>query len=187
MKIYIKNMVCHRCKMTIISTLTGLNLHVQQVLLGEADILEDLNQTQLAELDNEIRKSGFEVLNNKKSILVEKIKLLVIQVVHSVDEHPIITNLSTFLSEELQLDYTYIATLFSTDQGITIEKFYLKHRVERIKELLLYQELNITEIARFLHYSSVAHLSNQFKLYTGLKPSQFKKMAHPHRIPLEDI
>jgi YesN/AraC family two-component response regulator len=137
-------------------------------------------------LDKALRKSGIELLESKKSILIEKIKNIIIEQVHYVEE-PLSTNLSTLLADTLLHDYTYLANLFSATQGITIERFYLTHRVERIKELLLYDELNITEIAQIMHYSSVAHMSNQFKKLTGLTPSFFKKLKNPHRTSLEDI
>lgn len=186
MKLYFKHMVCIRCKMIVKAELDNLGLHYQRVELGEADIVEDLTPAQIDELDTALRKSGIEVLESKKSILIEKIKNIIIEQVHYVEE-PMPTNLSTLLSETLHHDYTYLANLFSISQGTTIEKFYISHRVERIKELLLYDELNITEIARLMHYSSVAHMSNQFKKLTGLTPSFFKHLKNPHRISLEDI
>lgn len=172
--------------MIVKAELDKLGLHYLKVELGEADIVEDLTPLQIDALDTELRKSGIEVLESKKSILIEKIKNIIIEQVHYVEE-PLPTNLSTLLSEALHHDYTYLANLFSISQGTTIEKFYISHRVERIKELLLYDELNITEIARLMHYSSVAHMSNQFKKLTGLTPSFFKHLKNPHRISLEDI
>jgi YesN/AraC family two-component response regulator len=172
--------------MIVKAELENLGLHYLKVELGEADIAEDLTPSQIDELDTALRKSGIEVLESKKSILIEKIKNIIIEQVHYVEE-PLPTNLSTLLSEALHHDYTYLANLFSISQGTTIERFYISHRVERIKELLLYDELNITEIARLMHYSSVAHMSNQFKKLTGLTPSFFKHLKNPHRISLEDI
>jgi YesN/AraC family two-component response regulator len=172
--------------MIVKAELENLGLHYLKVELGEADIAEDLPPSQIDELDTALRKSGIEVLESKKSILIEKIKNIIIEQVHYVEE-PLPTNLSTLLSEALHHDYTYLANLFSISQGTTIERFYISHRVERIKELLLYDELNITEIARLMHYSSVAHMSNQFKKLTGLTPSFFKHLKNPHRISLEDI
>ena len=148
--------------------------------------MEDLSLTQITELDHALRKSGIEVLENKKSILIEKIKNIIIEQVH-YEEEQLATNLSTLLAETLHHDYTYLANLFSLSQGTTIEKFYISHRVERVKELLLYNELNITEIADLIHFSSVAHMSNQFKKITGLTPSFLKNLKNPHRIALEDI
>lgn len=179
-------MVCIRCKMIVKSELEHMGLHFEKVELGEAIIQEELNQSQLDQLDKALRKSGIELLESKKSILIEKIKNIIIEQVHYVEE-PLPTNLSTLLAEALDHDYTYLANLFSISQGTTIEKFYIAHKIERIKELLLYDELNITEIADLMHYSSVAHMSNQFKKITGLTPSFFKHLKNPHRISLEDI
>jgi YesN/AraC family two-component response regulator len=179
-------MVCIRCKMIVKAELANMNLHYFSVELGEAIIEETLSPQKWDELDKALRKSGIELLESKKSILIEKIKNIIIEQVHYVEE-PLSTNLSTLLADSLLHDYTYLANLFSATQGITIERFYLTHRVERIKELLLYDELNITEIAEVMHYSSVAHMSNQFKKLTGLTPSFFKKLKNPHRTSLEDI
>lgn len=186
MTLYFKHMVCIRCKMIVKSELENLGLHSVKIALGEADILEDISPSQIDELDSALRKSGIEVLESKKSILIERIKNIIIEQVH-YEEEPMATNLSTLLADALNHDYTYLANLFSLSQGTTIEKFYIAHRIERIKELLLYDELNVTEIARMMHYSSVAHMSNQFKKITGLTPSFFKQLKNPHRISLEDI
>jgi YesN/AraC family two-component response regulator len=172
--------------MIVKAELANMNLHYFSVELGEAIIEETLSPQKWDELDKALRKSGIELLESKKSILIEKIKNIIIEQVHYVEE-PLSTNLSTLLADSLLHDYTYLANLFSATQGITIERFYLTHRVERIKELLLYDELNITEIAEVMHYSSVAHMSNQFKKLTGLTPSFFKKLKNPHRTSLEDI
>ena len=186
MKLYFKHMVCDRCKMLVKAELEKLELPYSEVNLGEANMRQEVTPAQIDALDSALRLSGIEVLENKKSILIEKIKNTIIQQVHYVKE-ALPTNLSTLLAEVLQLDYVYLANLFSFSEGRTIEKFYLQHRIERIKELLMYDELNITEIARLMHYSSVAHLSNQFKKRTGFTPSFFKQLKNPHRIPLEDI
>jgi AraC-like DNA-binding protein len=186
MKIFFKHMVSIRCKMIVKAELEGMGLHDKKVDLGEAVIEEDLDASQLAQLDTAVRKYGLQVLEDKKSILIEKIKTLIIELVH-YEEEPIQTNLSTLLAETLHHDYAFLSHLFSVSQGTTIEKFYIAHRIERIKELLMYDELNITEIAEIMHYSSVAHLSNQFKKITGLTPSFFKHLKNRQRIPLEDI
>lgn len=170
-------MVCIRCKMVVKSELEKLGLHYTFVELGEADIMEDISKEQLNQLDIALKKSGLEMMDDKKSILVEKIKTLIIELVHYTDEQ-IKVNLSDYLSEKLNHDYTYLANLFSEVKGTTIEKFYLAHKIEKVKELLVYDELNLTEIAWKLHYSSLAHLSNQFKKITGLTPSHFKKLKH---------
>jgi AraC-like DNA-binding protein len=179
-------MVCLRCKMTVKSELEKLGLHYIIVNLGEVDIMEDITQEQVARLGAGLRKSGLELMDDNKSILVEKIKTSIIELVHYTDEQ-IKVNLSEFLSKKLGHDYTYLANLFSEVKGTTIENFYLTHKIEKVKELIVYDELNLTEIAYKLHYSSVAHLSNQFKKMTGLTPSHFKSLKHKRRIALGDV
>jgi AraC-like DNA-binding protein len=166
--------------MVVKSELEKLGLHYIMLELGEADIMENMSDEQLDHLSVALRKTGLELMNDKKSILVEKIKTTIIELVHFTDEQ-IKTNLSDHLTEKLNYNYTYIANLFSEVSGTTIEKFYLAHKIERVKELLVYDELNLTEIADKLHYSSVAHLSNQFKKMTGLTPSYFKNLKHKRR------
>ncbi len=175
MKIYIQNMVCIRCKMVVKSELEKLGLHYITVDLGEAEIMEEISPVQLATLSSALRKTGLELMDDKKSILVEKIKTIIVELVHYNDEQLKI-NLSNYLSEKLKYNYTYLANLFAEVKGTTIEQFYLAHKIEKVKELLVYDELNLTEIAWKLHYSSVAHLSNQFKKMTGLTPTHFKNL-----------
>lgn len=175
MKIYIKNMVCVRCKTAVKSELNKLGLHFLKVELGETEIMEDITSEQLQLLSIGLKKTGLELMDDKKSILVEKIKTTIIELVHDKEEQ-LKTNLSDYLSSELHHNYTYLANLFSEVKGTTIEKFYLSHKIEKVKELIVYDELNLTEIAHKLHYSSVAHLSNQFKKITGLTPSHFKTL-----------
>lgn len=179
-------MVCIRCQMVVKSELERLGLHYIDVKIGEANIVEQILPEQLNQLDISLRKSGLELMDNKKSILVEKIKAAIIELVHYTDEQ-IKVNLSDYLSENLNYDYTYLANLFSEVKGITIEKFYLTHKIEKVKELIVYDELNLTEIAYKLHYSSVSHLSNQFKKFTGLTPTHFKQLKHKRRKTLEDV
>jgi AraC-like DNA-binding protein len=186
MKLYIRNMVCIRCKMVVKSELEKLGLHYISVELGEVEILENITTEQLNQFDEGLKKSGLEIMDDKKSMLIEKIKNSIVELVHYSDEQ-IKVNLSDYLSEKLSHDYTYLANLFSEVQGTTIEKFFIAHKIEKAKELLVYDELNLTEIADKLHYSSVAHLSNQFKKITGLTPSHFKKLKHKRRIALEDV
>ena len=177
MKLYIKNMVCIRCQMAVKSELEKLELHHTRVELGETEIMEELTAEQRKVLGTSLKKIGLELLDDKKNIMVEKIKTLIIELVHFNDEQ-IKTNLSDYLSEKLNHNYTYLSNLFSEVKGTTIEKFYLWNKIERAKELLVYDELNLTEIAWKLHYSSVAHLSNQFKKMTGLTPSHFKNLKN---------
>jgi AraC-like DNA-binding protein len=185
-KIFIKNMVCIRCQMVVKAELDKLGIRYVDVKIGEFNSIEDLPKEKLEILDIALRKSGLELMDDKKSILVEKIKSAVIELVHYTDEQ-IKTNLSDYLSEKLNYDYTYLANLFSEVKGITIEKFYLTHKIEKVKEFIVYDELNLTEIAYKLHYSSVSHLSNQFKKITGLSPSHFKKLKNKRRLTLEDV
>ncbi|MGD0581451.1 MAG: helix-turn-helix transcriptional regulator [Bacteroidales bacterium] len=172
--------------MTVKSELEKLGLHYIIVNLGEAEIMEDISPEQLASLGAGLRRSGLELMDDNKSILVEKIKTSIIELVHYTDEQ-IKVNLSDYLSRKLDHDYTYLANLFSEVKGTTIENFYLTHKIEKVKELIVYDELNLTEIAYKLHYSSVAHLSNQFKKMTGLTPSHFKNLKHKRRIALGDV
>lgn len=170
-------MVCTRCKITVKSELAKLGLHYIVIELGEAEIMENLSESQLSQLDAALMHSGLELIDDKKSILVERIKTSIIELVHDTEDQ-IKTNLSDFLSNKLDYNYTYLANLFSSVKGTTIENFYLTHKIEMVKELLVYGDLNLTEIADKLHYSSVAHLSNQFKKMTGLTPSHFKDLKH---------
>ena len=172
--------------MVVKAELEKLGLHYVDVKIGEANIIENIKPEQLEQLDAALRKSGLQLMDDKKSILVEKIKSAIIELVHYTDEQ-IKVNLSDYLSDNLNLDYTYLSNLFSEVKGTTIEKFYLLHKIEKVKELIVYDELNLTEIAYKLHYSSVAHLSNQFKKITGLTPSHFKKLKNKRRGSIEDV
>jgi AraC-like DNA-binding protein len=179
-------MVCIRCQMVVKSELEKLGLHYITVDLGEAEIKEEISAEQRDSLSIALKKYGLELMDNKKSILIEKIKTIIIELVHYNDEQ-IKINLSDYLSEKLDYNYTYLANLFSEVKGTTIEQFYLTHKIEKVKELLVYDELNLTEIAWKLHYSSVAHLSNQFKKMTGLTPTYFKNLKHKRRRALGDV
>lgn len=179
-------MVCIRCQMVVKSELDKLGLNYINVKIGEADIKGNILPEQLKQLDLALRKSGLLVMDDKKSILVEQIKSAIVELVHYTEEQ-IKINLSDYLSAKLEYDYTYLSNLFSEVKGITIEKFYLTHKIEKVKELIVYDELNLTEIAYKLHYSSVAHLSNQFKKYTGLTPSHFKKLKNKRRSTLDNV
>lgn len=186
MKHYIKYMVSLRCKMIVKEVLKKLNLHYIIVDLGVIDVMENINPEQYLELKNALHEVGLELMEDKKAILIEKIKTVIIEMVHYAEEMPKV-NFSHFLSEKLNYDYTYLANLFSEVQGTTIEHFIISHKIERIKELLIYDELNLTEISYKLNYSSVAHLSSQFKKMTGLTPSHFKQLKDKRRKPLEDV
>jgi len=186
MRLYIKNMVCIRCKMVVKSELTKLGLHFINVDLGEVEIKEDLTEDQLKEFGDALKMSGLELMDDKKSILVERIKAIIIEQVYNTDKELRI-NLSEYISEKLNHNYSYLSNLFSEVKGTTIEKFYLAHKIEKVKELLVYDELTLTQIAWKLHYSSVAHLSGQFKKMTGLTPSHFKTLKHKRRIALGNM
>ena len=186
MKIFIKHMVSNRCKMAVKEELRKLGLHFIVVDLGEVEIMENISAEQREQMKTALLISGFELMDDKKAILNEKIKTAVIEMVHHSDEK-IKTNFSDYLSEKLSHNYTYLANLFSEVQGTSIEHFIIAHKIERIKELIIYDELNITEIAWKMNYSSVAHLSNQFKKVTGLTPSHFRQLKDKRRSSIEDI
>jgi AraC-like DNA-binding protein len=179
-------MVCIRCKMVVKETLEKLGLQCITVELGEAEVSGLISVEQHDQLKTALLRSGLELMDDKKSVLIQKIKNVIIELVH-YSEEPLTINFSEFLSQKLNYDYTYLANLFSEVQGVTIEKFVISHKIERVKELLVYNELTLTEIAYQLHYSSVAHLSTQFKKVTGLTPSHFKKLKDKRRSMLEDV
>jgi AraC-like DNA-binding protein len=179
-------MVSNRCKMAVKDELKKLGLHFIVVDLGEIEIMETISVEQRAQLKIDLLQSGLELMDDKRAVLIERIKAVIVEMVHHTEE-PIKINFSVFLSEKLNHDYTYLANLFSEVQGTTIEQFIISHKIERIKELIIYGELNITEIAWKMNYSSVAHLSNQFKKVTGLSPSHFKQLKDKRRIPIEEI
>jgi AraC-like DNA-binding protein len=185
LKLYIKYMVSMRCKMAVKEELKKLGLHFI-VDMGVADIMENISAEQREQIRLGLLKSGLELMDDKKSVLIEKIKNVIIEMVHYSEEIPKV-NFSDFLSQKLNYDYTYLANMFSDVQGTTIENFIITHKIERVKELIIYNEYNLTEIAWKMHYSSVAHLSNQFKKVTGLTPSHFKNLKDKRRIPIEDV
>jgi AraC-like DNA-binding protein len=166
--------------MVVKSELQKLGINSNKVELGEVEIEDNVTNRQLDQFAIALKKSGLELMDDKKSILVEKIKMIIIEQVHYSDEQ-IKINLSDYLCEKINHNYSYLSNLFSEVKGTTIEQFYLAHKIERVKELLVYDELNLTEIAYKLHYSSVAHLSNQFKKMTGLTPSHFKNLKNKRR------
>ncbi len=186
MFIYIKYMVSLRCKMVVKQELQKLGLHYVNVDLGTIELLENITNLQRKQLRKNLKVFGLELLDNKRNIIIAKIKALIIEMIHYSDELPNI-NYSDYISEKLGYDYTYLANTFSEVKGITIQQFIILNKIERAKELLLYDELNLTEISYKLHYSSVAHLSNQFKKVTGLTPSFFKKLKDKRFKNLEDL
>lgn len=187
MFIYIKYMVSLRCKMVVKQELQKLDLHYINVDLGTVELLESsidsLKETQLRE---NLKTFGLELLDNKRNIIIEKIKAVIIEMIHYSEEIPQV-NYSEYISEKLGYNYTYLANIFSEIKGVTIQQYIILNKIERVKELLLYDELNLTEISYKLNYSSVAHLSNQFKKITGLTPTYFKALKNKRMRNLEDL
>ncbi|MGO3707837.1 MAG: helix-turn-helix domain-containing protein [Mesonia hippocampi] len=184
--LFIKNMVCNRCNMVIRNELDKLNLNVRSIKLGEVIIENQLTLEEKLNLSKVLSDLGFELIDDKKSRIIEKIKTIIIDLVHHQDGETK-TNLSNLLSKELNLDYNYLSNLFSEVEGTTIEKYFIAQKIEKVKELLVYDELSLSEIAHRLNYSSVAYLSNQFKKVTGLTPSHFKKIRNEKRKPLDEV
>jgi len=186
LKIYIKYMVSTRCKIVVKEELKKLGLHFILVELGEVEIMENISTEQVGQLKVALNHSGLELIDDKRAILIEKIKAVITEMIHYSDELPKV-NYSEYISRKLDYDYTYLSNLFSEVRGITIQQYIIVHKIERAKELILYDELNLTEISYKLHYSSVAHLSNQFKKVTGLSPSHFRNLKDRRRSPIEEI
>ena len=172
--------------MIVKEELQKLGLKYVVIELGVVEVLEDITEEQRLQLKVNLLKSGLELLDNKKSILIDKIKNVIIEMIHYTDEVPKV-NYSDYISQKLDYDYTYLSNIFSEVKGITIQHFIIIHKIERVKELLLYDELNLTEISYKLHYSSVAHLSNQFKKITGLSPTFFKQLKQKRQGNLENL
>jgi AraC-like DNA-binding protein len=179
-------MVSLRCKMMVKEELKKLGLKYVFVDLGMIEILEDITEEQRTLLKANLLKSGLELLDDKRAILIEKIKNVITEMIHYSDEFPNV-NYSDYISEKLNLDYTYLSNLFSEVKGITLQQYIIINKIEKVKELLLYDELNLTEISYKLHYSSVAHLSNQFKKITGVSPSFYKQLKRKRQANLENV
>lgn len=186
MKLAIKNMVSIRCKLIVQSVLEKLALHSIVLELGEVEIKETLTVKEKDLLRASLLHFGLELLEDKKTILIERIKNIIVEMIHYSEEPPV-SNFSDMISKKLNYEYHYLSNLFSEVKGITIEQYIIAHKIERVKEFLIYNELTLTEIADKLHYSSVSHLSNQFKKVTGLTPSFFKKMKHKRLMAREDL
>jgi AraC-like DNA-binding protein len=186
MKIYIKYMVSLRCKMFVKDELKRLGLSSVSVELGMIEVQDDITDQQMEALSEGLKKGGLELLDDKKNILVEKIKNVIIEMIHFTDELPKVND-SDYISEKLGYDYTYLSNTFTEVKGMTIQQYIIQHKIERVKELLMYDELTLTEIAWKLRYSSVAHLSNQFKKNTGLTPTYFKEIKERRKMNLEDL
>ncbi|MBL7930231.1 MAG: helix-turn-helix transcriptional regulator [Bacteroidia bacterium] len=179
-------MVSMRCKLFVADVLEMLSIPYLAINLGEVILARKLAKQESEKLNLELKRRGLELMDKKKSILIEKIKTVVIEMVHYSDDPPKV-NFSDYLSEKIKLNYAYLANLFSETEGITIEHFIILHKIERVKELIIYDELNLSEIAWKMHYSSAAHLSSQFKKVTGLTPTYFKSLKNKRRKLLEDV
>lgn len=187
MILHIKNMVCGRCKMVVGQELEKMGLQVQRIELGEVEIAEEvLSQEKKSELEAVLRSAGFELIDDRKGRLVEQIKNLIVQTIH-YDPEPATLKYSQLISSRLHHEYSHLSKLFSETEGITIEQFIINHKIERVKELMVYDELSLTEISYQLGYSSVAHLSAQFKNVTGMTPTAFRKLHEKPRKALDEI
>lgn len=186
MKLYIKYMVSHCCKLMVKEELKNLGLKVTSIELGELEIEGDISKEQFEKIKTALIKNGHELMEDKKSIQIEKIKNAIIEMVHYSDE-PLEIKYSEYISEKLEYDYTYLSNLFSEVTGSTLQQFIIVHKIERAKELIIYNELSLKEICFKLHYSSVPHFSNQFKKVTGLSPAFFKSLKKKKRTSLENV
>lgn len=186
MKLYIKNMVCNRCKLVVKSELETFGLHPQSVDLGEAVVSETLSDADKTRLNARFRELGFELIDDRKSRIIEQVKNTIIHLIHHSEEQPKM-NLSDQLVEQIGLDYSSISNLFTQVEGMTIEHYAITQRIERAKELLVYNEYSLSEIAFQLHYSSASHFTRQFKKVTGFPPSELRKRNMIRRIPIEQL
>ena len=184
--LFIKNMVCDRCVLVVAGELKKIGINAQKITLGEVTLEKELTADQKEQLDQALLDLGFEPIDSKKGRIIEKIKTVIINMVHHSD-HDEKTNLSDLLSKALHHDYNYLSNLFSEVEGITIEKYFIAQKIEKVKELLVYDELSLSEIALRMNYSSVAYLSNQFKKVTGLTPSHFRQIRDEKRKPLDKV
>lgn len=179
-------MVSLRCKLVVKDILLKMGIKYIIVNLGEVEMLQEITEEQKIAFGIALQLTGLELMQDKRAVIIEKIKLTIIQLIHYTDELPLL-NFSAYLSEKLEYDYTYLSNLFSETEGTTIEQYMIIHKIERVKELIIYNEHNLTEIAYKLHYSSVAHLSHQFKKITGLTPTFFKSLKLKRRSLLENL
>jgi AraC-like DNA-binding protein len=179
-------MISNRCKLAVKEELKKLGLHFIVVDLGEVEIMEDMTPEQYKQLQRGLISAGLELMDDKRAVLIERIKNVITEMIHHSEELPKV-NYSDYISEKLNYDYTYLSNLFSEVKGITIQQFIIVHKIEKVKEFLLYDELSLTEISYKMHYSSVAHLSNQFKKITGITPSNYKLLKDKKRRSIEEI
>lgn len=187
MKLSIKNMVCQRCIMVVKQELEKNNLPFETVQLGEINFKEDLSEEQIINFKRSLFSHGFEVLDDRKAMIIEKVKNIIISIIHGNDEVALKRNFSNIIAKQIPVDYNYISSIFSNTEGITIEQFIILQRIERVKELLVYNELSLSEIAYKLGYSNVQHLSTQFKKITGLTPTHFKLVKENKRKSLDQL
>ncbi|AQX07680.1 helix-turn-helix domain-containing protein [Elizabethkingia ursingii] len=184
--LFIKNMVCNRCIIVVQNELKKLGLDIKHIKLGEVSLVNELNSDERYALENSLISFGFQIIDDKKGRIIEKIKNTIIDLVHHQNNN-LKNNLSDILSDVLHHDYNYLSNLFSEIEGSTIEKYFIAQKIEKVKELLVYDELTLSEIAIRLNYSSISYLSNQFKKVTGLTPSHFKQIREDKRKPLDKI
>ncbi|WP_149696587.1 AraC family transcriptional regulator [Chitinophaga sp. CF418] len=187
MHLFIKNMVCNRCILVVQQELEKLDIPYSKIDLGDVELVKAPAPEKLEALGKQLHTLGFELLDDKKTTLVEKLKTTVIRLIHGNENETLNTKLSVYLQEALQVDYHYLSTLFSSTEGLTIEKYVILQRIERVKELLQYDEMNLSEIADSLGYSSVQHLSQQFKKVTGLTPTGYRQLKENNRKPLDKV
>ena len=185
--LHIKNMVCNRCIKVVREELTGLGFTIKSIELGEVILNKPVSQEDADKIRQALAENDFELIDDKKSWIINKIKTLIIEYIHHDKEKPDFVNISDFLARETGYDYSYLSNLFSSVEGQTIEHFLILHKVEKVKEFLVYDELTLNEISYQLGYSSVQHLSHQFKKVTGLTPSHFKKIKEKKRKPLDKL
>lgn len=186
MKLYIKNMVCDRCKMVVKNEIENLGYSLVKVELGEIELNQEITDIQKKDIKLNLEKFGFELIDDKKSRVIEKIKALLIDLIQNKNAD-LNQNLSSYIADNLNHDYSKLSNLFSEVEGISIEKYYINLKVEKAKELIMYDELSLSEIADLLNYSSVAHLSNQFKKITGFTPTHFKQIKEVKRVQIDKI
>ena len=186
MTLYIRNMVSSRCTIVVRDEFAKIALFPTRVELGEVELEENLSLQQLDQIRTALKNAGFELLDDRKDILIQKIKNIIINLVHYPKER-LTTRLSKYLSQKLNYDYTYLSNVFTERQGSTIEKFYILHKIEKVKELLTYNEFTLTEIASKMNYRSLAHLSTQFKKVTGMTVSDFKHLKDKQRSMLDEL
>lgn len=186
-ELHIKNMVCDRCIKVVREILDARGIRASRVRLGEVILAEPLGTDQVSALEKALEREGFELIDDKRSRLVSRIKSLLVELIHYGDLEDMRQNISSFIQERVHKDYHYLSALFSESENITIEQFVIYQKIEKVKELLVYDEMTLSEISFKMGYSSVAHLSAQFKKITGFTPTQFKRLKDHKRRPLDKL